>query len=192
MDKVKKTHWTKRYFLIGQIAGELKDIAVGTGKRVYIHDKWISFKGKVAKKKQVQMEIFSDFDMSCSVSTAVKKFRESKANYGLFFGHIMENKYRDNHGKYHATVLILKSTGKEKIAYFFNPYKDQLPSLPVLVGKFVKSWSKPVTHVTCFTGVQCHGTMTYVIHASHFAEQFVQNPCKILESCESYSFPIKY
>ena len=73
MDKVKKTSWTKRYFLIEEIAHDLKDIAVKRGKSIYIHDKWISFKGKVSKRKKVQMEKMSDFDKSCCVSTAVKK-----------------------------------------------------------------------------------------------------------------------
>ena len=79
-----------------------------------------------------------------------------------FFGHIMEKKYTDNHGKYHATVLILESIGTNRRAYFFNPYKLKSDSLPVLVGKIVRSWSRTITHVTCITGRQYHGTVTCV------------------------------
>lgn len=194
MDKVKKTSWTKRYFLIEEIAHDLKDIAVKRGKSIYIHDKWISFKGKVSKRKQVQMEKMSDFDKSCCVSTAVEKFRHSKASYGLFFGHIMEKKYTDNHGKYHATVLILESIGTNRRAYFFNPYKLKSDSLPVLVGKIVRSWSRTITHVTCITGRQYHGTVTCVIHATQFAKHFVHNPCRTIELCKKYTYEksVKY
>ena len=191
MENLKTAKCKETCSLIPEFADQLLCKAVEHD--IYIHDKWVSFKDKGAKRKQVSMEKPDVFSLSCSASTAVKAFRSAGAKYGLFFGELMEGKYTCSYGNYNAAVLILEKVDKtDKKAYLFSPY--QIESSPPLACTVVYTWSTTVKHIIVVKGTQNHDDTTSVIDASNFAKEFVRNPTEILESFseQMYSLPIKY
>ena len=179
MEILKDTHWKERYWLIPEIAEQLQ--CQGAEHRIYLHQKWVSFKGKAAKKKQVSMEKPEAFAGSCSATTAIKDFRGTRARYGLFFGHLLQGMYTESQGFYHATVLILENDEEGRKAYLFNPFKVPMKSLSPLTCALVSDWSSTVKDVKLITGRQYRNSTTCVIHAAKFAELFVSNPTEVLE-----------
>ena len=180
MEELQKTYWTERYCLIPDVADQLQ--LKGAEHGIYVHEQWVSFKSKSAKRKQQSMEKPEAFSASCSASTAVKAFRSTGARYGLFFGHLLEGKYITDHGDYHATVLILENDKAQKKAYIFNPYqKDRSCSLAPVACTLVHTWSSTVKYVKLIRGIQRKGYTTCVIHAAEFGKKFVSDPTAVLE-----------